>query len=136
MIDLYLWFSEDFEKKYNEYISKLSLPKEIKTLSFDSSTSLLLFNSKTIEISKTKNSDSHYLLDILFKNKEKVWACDEIWEDPYFHSENKEYDPKTDWRKIYNSARLINEKVAIETTIKDFLNSTKTSVSINKKYIQ
>lgn len=108
---------------------------EDKELSFDVKESKLRFKGKKIEISKTKNSDPHYLLTLIFRDKEKEWAYDEIWEDPYFRSRNKEFDPNEDWRKIYNAGYSVNGKVERATTIKDFLDVRKTSVSINRKYL-
>lgn len=37
--------------------------------------------------------------------------------------------------KIYNAGYDINEKVAKETTIKDFLDITKTTIRIKEKYL-
>ncbi len=104
-------------------------------INFDPETSILNFKGIDIEISKTKNNNPHYLLKLIFEDKEKEWFYDEIWEDPYFKSENDTYDKKRNWRKIYNAGYSINEKVAKNTETQDFLKVTKTSVSINKKYI-
>lgn len=103
--------------------------------SFDVKNSLLAFNGKSIEISKTKNSDPHYLLAVIFKEKERTWAYDEIWEDPYFGRNHTDYNPKKDKNKIYNAAYSVNEKVAKATTVRDFLDITTTTVSINKSYL-
>jgi len=104
-------------------------------LGFDERKSVLSINGQEVEISKSKNSDPHYLLTILFRDTGKEWACDEIWEDQYFVRNNRDYDAKTDWNKLYNAARAANEKVAIATTIQDFLDISKASISINKKYL-
>jgi hypothetical protein len=144
-----IWIDEfeiPVEKRSEDYKVRLVLtdqfyrevyPKRVvmRELAFDPKTSNLSLLGNTIEISKTKDSDPHYLLEILFKDKEKVWAYDEIWEDPYFHSREAEYDPQKDWRKIYHAARSVNEKVAKATTISDFLDFSKTAVSIDKKYL-
>ena len=71
------------EKQTNNYKVRLVLGdqfyREIKPqkipaqLVFDAKTSQLIFNNKHIGISKTKNSDPHYLLTILFKDKTKVF---------------------------------------------------------------
>jgi len=117
-------------------LRKNSPKKERSSPVFDSKKSILFFESKQIEISKTRDSDPHYLLCILFKDKTKSWAFDEIWEDAYFHSNNSKYDPKTDWRKIYYAGYSVNEKVEKATTNKDFLALTKTSMSINNDYLE
>ena len=124
------------DKFYQEVAPTVITASKISTIvSFDKKKSVLTFKGKKIEISKTKNSDPHYLLALLFKDKSKELAYDEIWESPYFQSQNTEYDPKNDWRKIYNAAYSVNEKVAKMTTIQDFLDISKTAISINKNYL-
>lgn len=105
------------------------------TTSFDQSTSILCFADHSIEISKNKNTDAHYLLTILSEEMSRDWACDEIWESDFFRSGNREYDPTEDWKKIYNAGASVNTRIEKATQIKDFLKVTKTSVSINKKYL-
>lgn len=106
------------------------------SISFNVQTSRLEFNNKKILISKTKDSDPHYLLTLLFEDKDRNWAYDELWDSPYFHSNSEVYDPKNDWRKIYNAGYSVNEKVAKATTINDFLIVKKTAISINRKYLE
>lgn len=102
---------------------------------FDEGSSMLSVNGKQVEVSKSKDSDPHYLLAILFREPNRDWAYDEVWEDEYFVRKDREYDQKTDWRKIYNAGYSVNEKVAKATTLDDFLVVTKTSVAVNKKYL-
>ena len=100
-----------------------------KELSFKDDKSTLSFDNKEIIISKTRNSNGHYLLKTIFKNKNKIWEYDEIaedWTDEY---------KKSDWSRYYNAGYKVNEKVAKETTIKDFLVITNKTVCINKKYL-
>lgn len=120
-------------KKVEEYnlftkpTEKIESQKDI--LGFDGKNSTLYFNKKEIIISKTRNSNGHYLLKTIFKNKNKVWEFDEIAEDW-----NDEYE-KDSWNRYYNAGYTVNEKVAKETTIKDFLDITNKTVAINKKYL-
>lgn len=98
-------------------------------LDFDNEKSILFFNNKEVTISKTRNSNGHYLLKTIFKDKNKVWEFDEIsedWSDEY---------KKDDWARYYNAGYAVNVKVAKETTIKDFLDITSKTVGINKKYL-
>ena len=120
------------DRFYEEVVPQAKISRET---SFDAVNSVLNLNKKRIEVSKTKNSDPHYLLTILFRDKQKVWAYDEVWNDPFFRLPGKEYDPREDWRKIYNAGYSVNEKVAKATTINDFLGITKTEISITKKYL-
>lgn len=119
-------------KFYEEFIPRAKVAEET---TFDEATSSLTFNGKNIEISKTKDSDPHYLLTILFRDKHKVWAYDEIREDVLFQARGKKYNPHKDWRKIYNAAYSVNNKVQKATQISDFLNATKTSVAIKRPYL-
>jgi hypothetical protein len=110
-------------------------PVQTSPARFDPETSTLSIQGKEFRVSKTRNTDAHYLLTILFRSPNETWAFDQIWEDPYFHSHNQKYNPKTDWRKIYYAGYSVNEKVQKATTIQDFLNLSKTSVSISKQYL-
>lgn len=128
--------SEDFKTRVAiSQIQQKFAQKKADEIAFDAERSALTFQGKSIEISKSKNSDPHYLLAVVFKDKSKVWAYDEIWDDMYFQRMHQKYDPKKDWRKIYNAAYSVNEKVAKATTVADFLDISKTEVSINKAYL-
>lgn len=123
------------EKFLNEGNAVFIVKKKIETkepikkdLAFDDKKSILSFSNKEIKISKTRNSNGHYLLKSIFKDKNKIWEYDEIAEDW-----TEEYK-KEDWSKYYNAGYKVNEKVAKETTIKDFLIITNKTVGINKKY--
>lgn len=103
--------------------------KQRNNLVFNEDKSVLFFNKKEITISKARDSNGHYLLKTIFKDKNKIWEFDEIaedWGDVY---------GKNDWNRYYNAGYKVNEKVAKETTIKDFLKITSKTVSINKEYL-
>lgn len=122
------------QRFYDEF--KPGQKNKVKPLSFDADTSILVVDNKIVVISKTKNSDPHYLLSLIFTDPAKTWNYDEIWADPYFKSreDGKPYNPKTEWRKIYNAARSANHKIAQETGVKDFLSFNKTTIAITKTY--
>jgi hypothetical protein len=129
-------YLEVLQPAFNDLAQKLSGKSAVQPkLSFDPSTSILGFANHSIEISKNKNTDAHYLLAILSKDLAKDWACDEVWENDFFRSGNREYSPTEDWKKIYNAGASVNSRIEKATSIKDFLRVTKTSVSINKKYL-
>jgi len=111
---------------HNNIMEKLTEPKNELIFREDGK---LLFLGKEILISKSKDSDPYYLLKTLFKDREKLWNYDEIAEDW-----GNGYE-KNSWSKYYNAGYKVNEKVAKETTIKDFLELSRKAVSINKKYI-
>lgn len=105
-----------------------------KYIKFDKDRSTLFLQEKEILISKAKNSRPHYILTVIFTNKEKGWNYDEIAEN--LDKNNPEPYKKDDWKKFYQACRDINEKVAKETTIKNFLDFTKFKVSINKNLVK
>ena len=119
-----------FEERTSSPLHALySKEQKNKVLGFNEKNSLLQFNGKEITISKTRNSNAHYLLQTLFKDKSKIWEFDEVAEDW-----GEEYK-KRDWGRYYNAAYKVNEKIAKDTTIKDFLSITNKTVAIQKKYL-
>lgn len=114
--------------RFSEFKSNLS--EKEHTLSFDERDSVLSFQGKKITISKNKRSDSHHLLSTLFKEREKIWALDEIQSDW-----DPELEKEIEWRKIYNACRLVNNKIALVTQVTDFLSCSSTEVFINKRYL-
>jgi hypothetical protein len=108
---------------------RIKVKKQDKT-NFNPDDGILIFKNKKIGISKSKNTNPYFLLKALFKNKTKTWNYDEIYEEMF----GEEYD-KSKWKRIYNSAYDVNEKVAKSTTIKDFLQFTNTTVKIKNKYL-
>lgn len=100
---------------------------ESENLSFDESNSVLQLGNETALIAKSKNTNPHYLLQTIFKDTNKVWSYDEIAEEW-----GEEYEKKK-WLKFYYAGYAVNEKVAMQTTNKQFLDLTNTSVSIRKK---
>jgi hypothetical protein len=124
------FFEEEDEIIYGKIFKKPTAKEQkVKAIDFDETKSILHFDGKEIIISKTRNSNGHYLLKTLFKNKGKIWEFDEIAEDW-----NDEYE-KDGWNRYYNAGYAVNEKIAKETTIKDFLDITNKTVAINKKYL-
>jgi hypothetical protein len=69
------------------------------------------------------------LLNTLFKEPEKNWSNDEIYEDW------GEGDFKEKTNKFYTAGYEINRAIAVETTIKDFLILSTKEIRINEKYL-
>ncbi|MFZ2154358.1 MAG: hypothetical protein WAV16_03960, partial [Candidatus Moraniibacteriota bacterium] len=94
---------DKFFKEKDEIIHGKILKKhtqkeqEPKISNFDEIKSILHFNKKEIIISKTRNSNGHYLLKTLFKDKNRIWEFDEVAEDW-----NDEYK-KDSWNRYYNA---------------------------------
>jgi len=98
-------------------------------LRFEPNESNLYFQGKEILIAKSKNTDPHYLLQTIFTEPAKVWNYDEVaadWQTTF---------DQTKWKKYYNAANKVNQKVATKTGVEDFLETSKMTVNINKKYI-
>lgn len=92
---------------------------------------VLYFRGKEIVISKARKN-MHLLLNTLFKEPNRLWNYDEIWVD--WGERWEDYSPEK-WRTFYNAIHDINEKIAVKTTIDDFLECTKNTVNISKKYL-
>ncbi len=108
--------------------------KEIKnpsSLSFDENTRKLSFNNEEILISKKEESDPHKLMRTLFKDENKIWANDEVIDDWGY-----KFGEKVSENKVYQAGKKVNSIIAQDTKIKDFLDITTKSISINKKYLK
>jgi hypothetical protein len=87
-----------------------------------------------VEIPIPKNSDQELLCQTLLKGKasrSREWSWDEVLES----WGETDYE-KGKWRRVYNAAREVNFKVAMETTVKDLLSVRKYSVKVNPKHCQ
>jgi len=121
------------ESKINDITDSLS-KRDVGTVgsSFDDKTGILSIGNLSIKISKTTSSDSCRLLRTLFADKTKDWSTDEIYDDwdGVLGQERAYYKGK-----IYQAMRAANDKIAIETGIKDFLQNDGEYFRVNKKYL-
>jgi len=116
------------KRKTNEPVKEIRIDKNPV---FDSKNRKLIFAGKEIIIAKKEESDPHKLMKTLFKDVSKTWASDEILEDwGYSFGEDVKKN------KAYQAGKAINRTIAQETTIKDFLEITTKTISINPKYIK
>lgn len=104
---------------------------EKSELVFEEATRILHFTNEKILISKKEESDPHKLIRTLFKDTHKIWANDEILEDWGYS-----FDEKPSVNKVYQAGKAINRVIAQDTKIKDFIDVSTKSVSINKKYLK
>lgn len=123
---------KEFDKLYEKLSEKrVTLSKtETSSPEFRSKESILVFLDKPIKISRSQDTAAHYLLSAIFKDPTKLWSYDEIADEM-----GNEY-AKDKWRRYYNAAYAVNEKIAKQTTINDFLSITAKSVQINAKYLK
>lgn len=122
------------QKLHNDIIEKLENKLEIEektVLSFDNEKSTLYFQNEAIVISKNAQSSAHDLLRTIFKDKTKIWNTDEVIDDWHYYLP----DEKPPKNKVYQAGKSVNRIVAQETKIKDFLDISTKSISINKKYL-
>ena len=127
------------QKLHNDIIEKIDaeqVKQETKkfkkyTLSFDDANRILHFMDEKIVIGKKEESDPHKLMRTLFSDTTKIWANDEILEDWGYS-----FDEEVSKNKVYQAGKAINQVVAQDTKIKDFLVISTKSVSINKKYLK
>lgn len=123
------------QKLHNDIIEKLETKpenEEKSELNFDSEKSILHIQNKAITISKNAQSSAHDLLRTIFKNKTKVWNTDEVIDDWHYYLP----DEKPPKNKVYQAGLSVNRIIAQDTNIKDFLDISTKSVSINTKYLK
>lgn len=119
--------------KYNEHknMSQNKIPNLPKTqASFDPILSKINLSGNTVPI--PKNTDQFDLCNAIFKNsssKQKEWSFDEMFEEWGSNFELSQ------WRKVYNAAREINQKVAAKTMIDNLLLVTTKTVQLNPSYL-
>jgi hypothetical protein len=115
---------EHFEKQ-NEFNNNNQI------LQYDWKIGIIFFLGKKIRIPLNTNQEK--ICRVIFKNManmKRLWSRDEIVEK---WGDNPDM---INWRVVYNAARELNKKVAIETKIKDLLTVKKVSVQVNPKYLQ
>lgn len=94
---------------------------------------VLNFWGAQITIAKSRNSNEHHLLTLLFTDREKEWGCDEIWERTLGNGVDDYHSSK--WRKLVRPAYVVNKKVLDVTQDGNFLLVTDESVRINPRYV-
>lgn len=95
---------------------QLNLYKGMLAPQYDINTGVITFMGKKIEI--PLNTNMEMVCRVVLKNManmKRKWSWDEIVE------ENRESIEQFTHLKIYTATRAINEKVALETSVKDFL---------------
>lgn len=108
--------------------------KFYKSASAEYKDKILYFQGKEI-IFEDRKQNQRDLLKILFTDKNKEWAMDEImdkWDECRI---DKEIKGKKFWRTLNSAADDINNAVAIETQVKDFIIKNTKEMRINPKYI-
>lgn len=138
----YIALTADFEKleEYRNKLQSLSsgkeednqVNKEVKTkkqngINYDSKTKILNFKGTKINLSGGPIQAD--LLITLFKEPEKNWSNDEIYEDW------GEEDFKEKTNKFYTAGYEINKAIAVKTTVNDFLILSTKEIRINEKYL-
>lgn len=121
MIDLHIQILEQ----------QLNLVKGVQTPQYDINTGVITFMGKKIEI--PLNTNMEMVCRIVLKNManmKRKWSWDMIVEEC-----RENVDVFTS-RKIYTAVRAINEKVAQETAVKDFLLAKPlTTVQLNPAFL-
>jgi hypothetical protein len=110
---------------------QLHIAKGIKTPQYDINTGVITFMGKDIQIPLDSNIE--LVCRVVLKNLDsmsKRWSWDEIVE------RNRESKDNFTSTQIYTAARAITEKVAHETTVKDFLITKPiNTVRLNPKFV-
>jgi hypothetical protein len=133
-------FKRDDYKFYLERLHFHLLKELAKSLANQTSndTGGFSFDNKQLEhkgvpivVAKSKNTNQYFLLELLLENPKRLWNNDEIWEKlfktPYRASE---------WKKIYNAAYDLNDKIAKQTGVDDLVERTRTTTRFSPKYLK
>ncbi len=67
-------------------------------------------------------------------NPQKTWHYDEVWWE-LFETHYPKNPTEADAKKIYNAAYDLNQLIAQQTTINDFVDVTMTTLRVNEKYL-
>lgn len=110
---------------------QLNLYKGMLAPQYDINTGIITFMGKKVEI--PLNTKMEMVCRVVLKNitnMKRKWSWDEIVE------ENRETLEEFTHRQIYTATRAINEKVALETSVKDFLLAKPlTTVQLNPAFL-
>jgi hypothetical protein len=110
---------------------QLNIYKGMLAPQYDINTGVITFMGKKIEI--PLNTQLEMVCRVVLKNStnmKKKWSWDEVIEA------NRESHENFTSRQIYNASRSINDKVAIETQVKDFLLTKPLStVQLNPQFL-
>ena len=76
------------------------------------------------------------LCDVIFSKPNKFWTLKElqtVWDDLYEYLGNER---PTDWHRVYEAVRRVNERVRKATGVEDLFAFSTKAVRLNKKYIE
>lgn len=96
---------------------------------FDNGTSTLTINGQKVKF--RKHTEQYHTLRIIFEDKKelkKEWFFSEIGEKMDKYKDYKDKD-------FHNYVSAIKKRIAVETGIKDFFETTNQSLKINNKYL-
>ncbi len=110
---------------------QLNIYKGMLAPQYDINTGVITFLGKQIEI--PLNTKLEIVCRIVLKNlntMKRKWSWDEIVDT--YRSNPDDYKP----RQIYNAVRSVNDKIAVETQVRDFfLSKPYTTVQLNPKFL-
>lgn len=110
---------------------QLNIVKGMQTPQYDISTGIITFMGKKIEI--PLNTNLEMVCRVVLKNianMKRKWSWDEIVE------QNRESVERFTPRSIYTATRAVNDKVALETSVKDFLLAKPTTtIQLNPLFV-
>jgi len=123
----------DIMEELTDLKNKKKEEKAITKPIFNNNDGVLLFKDTKFDFSRKYNQKD--LLAVLFKAPQKNWYYDEIqdeWDDKAGLLEIKK--TKGYWRKFYTAGDEINQQIAVEIGVKDFIIKSTKQARINPKY--
>ena len=121
--------------KWLDFLKDADLTPAIPTI-YNAAEKILYFQGSEIKITERAESYQTDLLKTLFSQPAKVWPVDEVLEDWGLSPEEIDMESKKKLNRVYNAAINVNEKIAQETSQKDFLLATPKEVGINQSYLK
>lgn len=119
-------FVEEMHRKYQKE-NPTTLYAE-----YDTTSSVLSFSEKKIELSKSNDSDAARLMAVISKEVKKRWSKDEIYDEWGYSLEEQAGLPQ---QKMYQAAVRVQAAVAKKTQVDDFLIFSTKEIHINPKYL-
>jgi tRNA U34 5-carboxymethylaminomethyl modifying enzyme MnmG/GidA len=123
----------DIDKTIGELKENRNNDLEVKFESYDEENYILKLTGVEIKMAKKgKDNDATLLLKSLLKEETDAWKYyDDIFEEWGYHSDNLK---KIHRNKVLFAVNRVNDLIAQEIQVKDFIEHQKSKVRINPKY--
>lgn len=122
----------DYESSLERVVSKLD---DLEPATYDPKTRTIFFADEAIRFNKNAEY-SPAICKLMFADPAKLWQLKDFmteWDSLYDYL--PDLQKPTDWNKVYDIIRKMNQRVAEATGVNDLFKTTTKSVRLNPKYI-